>query len=70
MKDQIKRIIISKYDELINNNKIVDRSFFDSEILKEDCKKALEIIFPILFAGQKYNLTDKEFNSKYEIALK
>jgi vacuolar-type H+-ATPase subunit F/Vma7 len=70
MKDQIKRIIISKYDELINNNQVVDRSFFDSEILKEDCKKALEIIFPILYAGQKYNLTEKEFNTKYDIALK
>lgn len=70
MKDQIKRIIISKYDELINNNIIVDRSFFESERLKEDCKKALEIIFPILYAGEKYNLTEKEFNSKYEVALK
>lgn len=70
MKDQIKRIIISKYDELINNNIIVDRTFFESERLKEDCKRALEIIFPILYAGEKFNLTDKEFNSKYEVALK
>lgn len=70
MKDQIKRIIISKYDELINNNIIVDRTFFESESLKEDCKRALEIIFPYLYAGEKFNLTDKEFNSKYEVALK
>ena len=70
MKDQIKRIIISKYEELVNNNKIVDRSFFESEELKDDCRKGLEIIFPILYAGEKFNLTEKEFNSKYEIALK
>jgi hypothetical protein len=70
MKDQIKRIIISKYDELINNNIIVDRSFFESESLREDCKRGLEIIFPILYAGEKFNLTDKEFNTKYEVALK
>jgi len=70
MKDQIKRIIISKYDELVNNNNIVDRSFFDSEQLKNDCRKGLEIIFPILYAGQIFNLTENEFNIKYELAIK
>ena len=70
MKDYIKKIIISKYDELLAKNKIVDRSFFDSEKLKEDCKTGLEIIFPILYSGQIYNLSEKEFNNKYDIALK
>ena len=70
MKDYIKKIIISKYDELLSKNKIVDRSFFDSEKLKEDCKNGLEVIFPILYSGQIYNLSEKEFNTKYDIALK
>jgi hypothetical protein len=70
MKDEIKRIIISKYDELVQNNKIVDRSFFESDLLREECKKSFEKIFPIFYAGQRYNLTDREFNSKYEVALK
>lgn len=68
--DQIKSLIVSNYNQFFEANGFVDRDFFEGEELKNKCKSSLKIIFPILFSGKTYNLSDNDFDEKYIIALR
>jgi hypothetical protein len=68
--DQIKRLIVSNYNQFFESNGFVDRDFFEGIELKNKCKSSLQIIFPILFSGRAYNLLDAEYDEKYSIALR
>lgn len=68
--DQIKSLIVSNYNQFFENKGFVDRDFFEGEDLKNKCKSSLKIIFPILFSGKTYNLSDTDFEEKYSIALR
>lgn len=68
--DQIKSLIVSNYNQFLEANGFVDRDFFEGENLKNKCKSSLEIIFPLLFGGRVYNITDNDFDEKYSIALR
>ena len=68
--DQIKSLIVSNYNQFFEANGFADRDFFEGEDLKNKCKSSLKIIFPILFSGKTYNLTDSDFDEKYTIALR
>lgn len=68
--DQIKSLIVSNYNQFFEANGFADRDFFEGEDLKNKCKSSLKIIFPILFSGKTYNLTDNDFDEKYTIALR
>lgn len=68
--DQIKSLIVSNYNQFFEANGFVDRDFFEGIELKDKCKSSLQIIFPILFSGRTYNLSDTEFDEKYSIALR
>jgi hypothetical protein len=68
--DQIKNLIVSNYNQFFEANGFADRDFFEGEELKNKCKSSLKIIFPILFSGKTYNLSDNDFNEKYTIALR
>jgi len=68
--DQIKSLIVSNYNQFFEANGFADRDFFEGEDLKNKCKSSLKIIFPILFSGKTYNLTDNDFDEKYSIALR
>lgn len=67
---QIEKLIISKYEVFFESNGFVDREFFEGEELKIECKEALKIIFPLVFGGKKYYLSDDDFSNKYSIALR
>ncbi|WP_298309215.1 Z1 domain-containing protein [Flavobacterium sp.] len=68
--DQIKSLIVSNYNQFFEANGFADRDFFEGEELKNKCKSSLKIIFPILFSGKTYNLSDNDFDEKYIIALR
>lgn len=68
--DQIKSLIVSNYNQFFEANGFVDRDFFEGIELQNKCKSSLQIIFPILFSGRTYNLSDAEFDEKYSIALR
>lgn len=68
--DQIKSLIVSNYNQFFEAHGFADRDFFEGEELKNKCKSSLKIIFPILFSGKTYNLTDNDFDEKYTIALR
>lgn len=68
--DQIKNLIVSNYNKFLNDNGFVDRSFFEGEELKRKCKDSLIIIFPIVFGGKAYSLSENDFEEKFNIALK
>jgi hypothetical protein len=68
--DQIKNLIVSNYNQFLNDNGFVDRSFFEGEELKCKCKDSLVVIYPILFGGRSYNLSENDFEEKFNIALK
>lgn len=68
--DQIKNLIISNYNQFFEIHGFVDRTFFEGEDLKNKCKEHLKIIYPLLFGGKIYNLTDSDFSEKYTIALR
>ena len=68
--DQIKSLIVSNYNQFFEANGFADRDFFEGEELKNKCKSSLKIIFPILFSGKTYNLSDNDFDVKYTIALR
>ncbi|BCY29338.1 Z1 domain-containing protein [Flavobacterium okayamense] len=68
--DQIKSLIVSNYNQFFEANGYVDRDFFEGDDLKNKCKSSLIIIFPILFSGKTYNLSDNDFDEKYSIALR
>lgn len=68
--EQIKSLIVSNYNAFFEANGFADRNFFEGEDLKNKCKESLRIIFPLVFAGKAYNLTDNDFTEKYKIALR
>lgn len=68
--EQIKSLIISDYKVFFEANGFVDRDFFEGEDLKNKCKESLRIIFPMVFGGRTYNLSDNDFYEKYTIALR
>lgn len=68
--DQIKNLIVSNYNQFLNDHGYVDRDFFEGIELKIKCKESLIIIFPMLFSGKLYNLSDNDFNEKFSIALR
>lgn len=68
--DQIKNLIVSNYNQFLNDHGYVDRDFFEGDELKKKCKDSLIIIFPILFGGKLYNLSENDFNEKFSIALR
>ena len=68
--EQIKSLIISNYKVFFETNGFVDRDFFEGEDLKNKCKESLRIIFPMVFGGRTYNLSDNDFYEKYTIALR
>jgi hypothetical protein len=68
--DQIKSLIVSNYNQFYEANGFADRDFFEGEELKNKCKSSLKIIFPILFSGKTYNLSDNDYDEKYTIALR
>jgi hypothetical protein len=68
--DQIKNLIVSNYNQFLEENGFADREFFEGDYLKNKCKASLQIIFPILNSGREFNLTDTDFSEKYSIALR
>jgi hypothetical protein len=68
--EQIKNLIVSNYNKFFEANGFVDRNFFEGEDLKNTCKESLKIIFPMVFGGRSYNLSDNDFLEKYTIALR
>lgn len=68
--DQLKNLIISNYNQFLDKNGYADRDFFEGEELKNSCRESFKIIFPILFGGKSYNLTETDFNEKFGIALR
>lgn len=68
--EQIKSLIISNYKVFFEANNFVDRDFFEGEDLRNKCKESLRIIFPMVFGGRTYNLSDNDFYEKYTIALR
>jgi hypothetical protein len=68
--DQIKNLIISNYNQFLNERGFADREFFEGNELKLKCKESLKIIFPILFSGKTYGLSECDFEEKFSIALK
>lgn len=68
--DQIKSLIVSNYNQFLEANGFADRDFFEGEDLKNKCKSSLKIIFPLLFGGKDYNITDNDFDEKYTVALR
>lgn len=68
--DQIKNLIVSNYNQFLEENGFVDRDFFEGNDLKNKCKTSFQIIFPMLNSGRTYNLSDNDFNEKYTIALR
>lgn len=68
--DQIKNLIISNYKQFLDERGYADRDFFEGEELKVKCKESLKIIFPFIFGGKLYNLSDNDFAGKFSIALK
>jgi len=68
--DQIKNLIVSNYNQFLEENGFADRDFFEGDDLKNKCKSSLQIIFPMLNSGRTYNLSDSDFNEKYTIALR
>lgn len=68
--EQIKSLIISEYKVFFEANGFVDRDFFEGEDLKNKCKESLRILFPMVFGGRTYNLSDNDFYEKYTIALR
>jgi hypothetical protein len=68
--DQIKNLIISDYEKYLKTNGFVDRDFFEGETLKNNCKKSLTILYPLIFGGIEYNLSEIDFSDKYTIALR
>jgi len=68
--DQIKNLIISNYKEFLDEHGYADRDFFEGNELKDKCQESLKIIFPFMFGGKLYNLSDNDFAEKFSIALK
>ena len=68
--DQINNIIVSNYEQFLAEHGYADRDFFEGNELKERTKESLRIIFPIMFGGKLYNLSDNDFAEKFSIALK
>jgi hypothetical protein len=68
--EQIKSLIVSNYNVFFEANGFVDRDFFEGEDLRIKCKESLRIIFPMVFGGRTYNLSDNDFLEKYTIALR
>lgn len=68
--EQIKILVVSNYNAFFETNGFVDRDFFEGEDLQNKCKESLKIIFPMIFGGRTYNLSDKDFLEKYTIALR
>lgn len=68
--EQIKSLVVSNYNAFFETNGFVDRDFFEGEDLQNKCKESLKIIFPMIFGGRTYNLSDKDFLEKYTIALR
>jgi vacuolar-type H+-ATPase subunit F/Vma7 len=68
--EQIKSLIISNYKVFFEANNFVDRDFFEGEDLRNKCKESLRIIYPMVFGGRTYNLSDNDFYEKYTIALR
>ena len=68
--EQIKSLIVSNYKVFFEANGFVDRDFFEGEDLRNKCKESLRIIFPMVFGGRTYNLSDSDFLEKYTIALR
>lgn len=68
--EQIKSLIVSNYNVFFDANGFVDRDFFEGEDLRNKCKESLRIIFPMVFGGRIYNLSDSDFLEKYTIALR
>lgn len=68
--EQIKSHIVSRYNEFLEINGFVSRDFFEGEDLINSCQEFLKIIYPYLFGGKAYNLSDSDFLEKYTIALR
>ena len=68
--EQIKSLIVSNYNVFFEVNGFADREFFEGEDLRNKCKESLKIIFPFVFGGKSYNLSDNDFLEKYTIALR
>lgn len=68
--EQIKSLIVSNYNVFFDANGFVDRDFFEGEDLRNKCKESLRIIFPMVFGGRTYNLSNSDFLEKYTIALR
>lgn len=67
--DLIKGMIIPRYKNFKEEKKFVDRDFFEDEQLKSDCKNNLKSLF-LVFFGREYDLSDSDFDVKYDIAIK
>jgi hypothetical protein len=68
--DQIKNLIVSNYNQFLDEYGYVDRDFFEGNELKYKCKESLKIIFPMLFGGKIYGLSESDFEEKFSIALR
>jgi len=68
--EQIKNLIISEYNAYAAQNDGVDRGFFEGDQLKSKCLESFKIIYPLLFSGRQYDLSNSDFEEKFSIAVK
>ena len=64
--DLIEKMLLSKYEESINENKSFQ---IDCNALKNIIISNLEIVYPIYFSGKSFNVNNSKFNVLYELAL-
>ena len=68
--DEIKSLLVSNYEEELRTKGEVTKEFFDSIKLREKTKDTLKVLFPFKFGGIQFDLTDEDYESKYQLALR
>ncbi len=62
--------ISSEYDRFLLENGYADRDFFEGKELKSKCLNSLKSVYPFFFGGRQFDLSDSDFEEKYNIALR
>jgi len=68
--DEIKSLLISSYKGEERIKGLVTKDFLSSNELKKVTYNAFKVIYPLKFEGKAFDLSDQEFDNKYEYALR
>lgn len=68
--DQLKTFITSECNKFVKENNYLTKEYLDGAELKQKCKTSLETIYPFIMEGEAYNLSDKDFDEKFNTALR